>query len=221
VSFDHLIESATAGDESAWKELWDQVEDYLEPLVVELLGPRGHRVGDRRYVIAQVMERLRGDGMQRLRLFSEMRRANPQLEIKAWLAVLARRVCLETMRSTTPARQPSHDADEVMRRAVGVVPEPDLSALELWTQGARFDEIARELDLDVAHAERMVRSALDRVRQTLDVVAVLLRERSLAEHARKRRAECAQFEMMLAIGTAAQILDQHLIGCAECRAIRR
>jgi N-formylglutamate amidohydrolase len=108
-----------------------------------------------------------------------------------------------------------------MRRAVGVVPEPDLSALELWTQGASFDEIARELDLEAAHAERMVRSALDRVRQTLDVVAVLLRERSLAEHARQRRAECAQFEMMLAIGTAAQILDQHLSGCAECRAIRR
>jgi len=56
---------------------------------------------------------------------------------------------------------------EMLRYAAGAVPEPQLSALELWTQSASYDDIARELQIDggAAGAERLVRAALERLRR--------------------------------------------------------
>ncbi len=56
---------------------------------------------------------------------------------------------------------------EMLRYAAGVVPEQQLTALELWTQGASHSEIAAELQLadGVSGAERMVRAAIERLRR--------------------------------------------------------
>lgn len=56
---------------------------------------------------------------------------------------------------------------ELLRYASGSVPEPQLSALELWTEGASYDDIARELDLsgNADGAEKLVRAAIERLRR--------------------------------------------------------
>lgn len=55
---------------------------------------------------------------------------------------------------------------ELLRYAAGAVPEPGLSALELWTQSASYDDIARELEIDGADAaEKLVRAAIERLRR--------------------------------------------------------
>jgi len=56
---------------------------------------------------------------------------------------------------------------ELLRYASGVVPEQQLSALELWTVGAGYDDIARELDIvgGADGAEKLVRAAIERLRR--------------------------------------------------------
>jgi DNA-directed RNA polymerase specialized sigma24 family protein len=56
---------------------------------------------------------------------------------------------------------------EMLRYAAGVVPEPQLSALELWTQSASYEDIARELAIagGAESAERLVRAAIERLRR--------------------------------------------------------
>jgi DNA-directed RNA polymerase specialized sigma24 family protein len=56
---------------------------------------------------------------------------------------------------------------ELLRYAAGAVPEPQLSALELWTEGGTYDDIARELEIaDGADgAAKLVRAAIERLRR--------------------------------------------------------
>ncbi len=56
---------------------------------------------------------------------------------------------------------------ELLRYAAGNVPEPQLSALEMWTQSASYHDIARELALagGADEAERLVRAAIERLRR--------------------------------------------------------
>jgi hypothetical protein len=56
---------------------------------------------------------------------------------------------------------------ELLRYAAGAVPEPQLAALELWTEGASYDDIARELELAAGAdgAEKLVRAAIERLRR--------------------------------------------------------
>jgi DNA-directed RNA polymerase specialized sigma24 family protein len=56
---------------------------------------------------------------------------------------------------------------ELLRYATGAVPEPLLSALELWTEGATYDDIARELEVAGAAdgAAKLVRAAIERLRR--------------------------------------------------------
>jgi DNA-directed RNA polymerase specialized sigma24 family protein len=56
---------------------------------------------------------------------------------------------------------------ELLRYATGAVPEPQLSALELWTEGASYTDIARELELagGADGAEKLVRAAIERLRR--------------------------------------------------------
>ena len=73
--------------------------------------------------------------------------------------------------SKLPGERPPYTnrgtALEVLRYAAGTVPEPQLSALEMWAQSASFDEIARELTLPegATGAERLVRAAIERLRR--------------------------------------------------------
>jgi DNA-directed RNA polymerase specialized sigma24 family protein len=56
---------------------------------------------------------------------------------------------------------------ELLRYAAGAVPEPQLSALELWTEGASYEDISRELEIDggADAAEKLVRAAIERLRR--------------------------------------------------------
>lgn len=56
---------------------------------------------------------------------------------------------------------------EMLRYAAGSVPEPGLTALELWTQSASYEDIARELDIEggAGGAEKLVRAAIERLRR--------------------------------------------------------
>ena len=56
---------------------------------------------------------------------------------------------------------------ELLRYAAGAIPEPGLSALEMWTEGAGFEDIARQLELAEGSggAEKLVRAALERLRR--------------------------------------------------------
>jgi DNA-directed RNA polymerase specialized sigma24 family protein len=73
--------------------------------------------------------------------------------------------------SKLPAERPPMTnrgtALELLRYATGAVPEPQLSALELWTEGASYEDIARELQIDggAAGAEKLVRAAIERLRR--------------------------------------------------------
>jgi len=56
---------------------------------------------------------------------------------------------------------------ELLRYAAASVPEPQLSALEAWTEGASYADIARELELAEGDrgAEKLVRAAIERLRR--------------------------------------------------------
>jgi DNA-directed RNA polymerase specialized sigma24 family protein len=56
---------------------------------------------------------------------------------------------------------------ELLRYAADSVPEPQLSALELWTQGASYEDIARELAVaeGATGSEKLVRAAIERLRR--------------------------------------------------------
>jgi DNA-directed RNA polymerase specialized sigma24 family protein len=57
-------------------------------------------------------------------------------------------------------------ASELMRYAAATLPGPQVRALEMWLGGAAFEDIARELDQEEGKdAERLVRSALERLRR--------------------------------------------------------
>jgi DNA-directed RNA polymerase specialized sigma24 family protein len=56
---------------------------------------------------------------------------------------------------------------ELLRYATGTVGEPQLSALELWTEGASYADIARELEIagGAEAAEKLVRAVIERLRR--------------------------------------------------------
>jgi hypothetical protein len=159
-----LVSRATQGDDDAWRALFDHVEDVLEGYVgsPRFMGRLGQRVADRQNIIREVMERLRADSMQRLRLYLELQREQPNLDFESWVHVLARRVGNDYLARAKPAEEDAGASSESMRQAAEVVPEPALSALELWTLGSSYADIARELELDNAsEAERLIRNALE------------------------------------------------------------
>ena len=57
-------------------------------------------------------------------------------------------------------------ARELLQFAAGVVPEPQVRALQLWAHGESFDDIATTLELASARdAEKSVRAAIERLRR--------------------------------------------------------
>jgi DNA-directed RNA polymerase specialized sigma24 family protein len=203
VQLEALVARAADGDATAWRDLWEDVEPWLIKLVgnPRFLGRVGQRDDDRNNIILEVMARLHADGFNRLTLFVDTRRTNPNLKFKTWLRVVAKRVGIDYLRGhqnyvdrrrdpnrgstpgewiepgtlPSPSRMPGErppmtnrgTALELLRYAAGSVPEPQLSALEMWTQSASYDEIARELEIidGPGGAERLVRAAIERLRR--------------------------------------------------------
>ncbi|MFT3695977.1 MAG: hypothetical protein QM831_22765 [Kofleriaceae bacterium] len=191
---EQLVERTVGGEVAAWRVLWAEVEPWLEKIVASprFLGRVGQRDDDRSNILVEVMARLHADGFHRLRLYIETRRATPTLKFKPWLRVVTKRVGIDYLRGhenyrdqrsnpqwiepgTLPpesqlsgVRPPvtnQNTALELLRYATGAVPEPLLSALELWTSGASYDDIARELEISVGESQKHVRAALERLRR--------------------------------------------------------
>ncbi len=203
VQLEVLVERAARGEAVAWRELWEDVEPWLEKVVgsPRFLGRVGQREDDRSNIMLEVMARLHSDGFHRLKLYVETRHSTPQLKFKTWLRVVAKRVGIDYLRGhqnyidrrrdpnrgstpgqwVEPGTLPPHSelagerppmtnrgtALELLRYAAGSVPEPGLSALELWTQSASFEDIARELEIEggAGGAEKLVRAAIERMRR--------------------------------------------------------
>lgn len=150
---------------------------------------------DRRNIVLEVMARLRDDGFRRLHVYLASKETHTDLRFGQWLTVVARRIAIDYVRAhdeyvdrrrrsagdawivpgTLPpssrlggARPPITRrclAVEMLRYASDVLSADQRSVLELWIHGVGHAEIARMHDVEVEHAERLVRSALMRLRK--------------------------------------------------------
>ena len=190
-----LVVAAAGQNEPAWQRLWAAIEPPLSKIIAQprFLGRLGQREDDRRNIVVQVMARLRADDFHRLRLYLEAREGNPRLRFLSWLRVVAKRVGIDYMRahpdyirspdnpawidpktlppaSQIPGPRPPvtiiNTANKLLDFARNVLPQEQYHALELWTQDAGFDAIARDLGLaDARDAEKMVRAVRERLRR--------------------------------------------------------
>jgi DNA-directed RNA polymerase specialized sigma24 family protein len=96
-----LVRDVLAGDEAAWKRLWQAVEPRLYALLrrPHLLGRLSQSEDDCRNIVVEVMARLRADGYARLAQFAAARRASPALPFLGWLFVVAKRVAVDYLRA--------------------------------------------------------------------------------------------------------------------------
>jgi hypothetical protein len=166
---EHLVVAAAAGQPAAWAAFAAALEPWLARLVADprFVGRVGQGELDRHHIVQEVMNRLSDDGFARLRLYLEARRENPRLALRTWLRVVAKRAGVDYARGATGPRLQTErvTAAQLMRRAAGVVPEPQLSALEMWVQSVDYPDIARALELaDAAAAEQLVAAALTSLR---------------------------------------------------------
>jgi len=184
---DALVVAAAASDERAWQALWSAIEPPLARIVAQprFLGRIARRADDCRDIVVAVMARLRADDFHRLRSYLDAKRDNPRLGFFTWLRVVAKRVGVDYLRAhpeyvrgdtrwidleTLPPpsqlvgeRPPMTNraaAQEVMRADL---PDDQRRALELWSRGESFAEIARALGVD--NAEKIVRAAIERLRR--------------------------------------------------------
>ena len=95
-----LVPLAAQGNPDAWQRLWNALEPQLSRLVAHprFLARLGQREDDRRNIVVEVMARLRADDFQRLWVYLEARRDNPQLRLMTWLRVVAKRVGIDYLR---------------------------------------------------------------------------------------------------------------------------
>lgn len=204
-----LATRAATGDAGALDAFAAAIEPWLVTLVEDqaFVGRLGQRPEDRDTIVSEVISRVTANDAKRLKLYVEMRPAD--LDVRAWLRVVANRVGLDYMTwqdntsSIAGRSKPSPIALELLLHAAGAVAEPALSALELWAQGASTTAIARELDLDEDAAEELVRAALERVR--------------VAETARAADTKCRGL-VDLESKTALEI-GQHVAECSACRLV--
>jgi DNA-directed RNA polymerase specialized sigma24 family protein len=192
-----LVSRVIAGDPLAWKELWRTVEPRLDTMLrrARFLGPLAGNEDARRDIVLAVMDALQADGHGRLHRFAEARAENPALSFFAWLAVVARRLAIDSMRrrdgyidrraedrggewvrsetlpadSQLPGERPPF-TNRVQARRVLDIAETLLGpeqhrALSAWSAGHGFDEIGGALGVSERHAERLVRAALERLRR--------------------------------------------------------
>lgn len=167
---ERVIVCAAEGDEDAWAELCDHTERLLAKVIAHprFLNRVGQRESDRRNILVEVVARLYEDNFHRLKLYLEAKQQTPQLRFKTWLRILAKKAGIDYVLGETAngTSRGGSGASELLRHAAGTVPEPQLSALELWVQSASYDEIARELELSGSEeAKQLVNMATDILRR--------------------------------------------------------
>jgi DNA-directed RNA polymerase specialized sigma24 family protein len=97
---DALVKATLAGEESAWRELWQAVEPslYAKLRRPQVLGRLSQSEDDCRNIVVEVMGRLRVNDFGRLRQFAEAQQQNPAVPFMGWLLVVAKRVAIDYLR---------------------------------------------------------------------------------------------------------------------------
>lgn len=201
---DELVQRAAAGDAKAWDALWDELEPWLSGVVAH-----------RRNIVIEVIARMRANNFERLKLFLAARTTSPELDLREFLRVTAKRASIDTARRVHERTQPAIVL-RILECAAKQLHEPALSALELWVQGLSLEAIAGELALfSVDEARALVDTAMTQVAHELvhDEVAA---QRRAAEAAHAQELACARYELLIAAG---RTLDEHLRLCAPCRGV--
>jgi len=171
-----------------------------------IAGPLSERTEERRNIVLLVMDRLRADGFRRLRLFLDSARSRPGSSFRSWLATVTARTAIDYVRAhpeyadlrgrkggerwvrlvaMRDVHEPRSSLDPekaataaaVLERAQSSLRPDQLAALLLWLQGERSSAIADQLELDdPADADRLVRSALKRLRDHFRTNPTVVRE---------------------------------------------
>jgi len=183
---DALVVAAAERDERAWQALWAAIEPSLAHIVAQprFLGRGARRDDDRRDILVAVMARLRADDFLRLRSYLDAKRANPRLAFLTWLRVVAKRVGVDYLRAhpeyvrgdarwielhTLPPASELGERPPITNRATARelleadLPSDQRRALELWSRGETFEDIARALG--ASDGEKLVRAAIERLRR--------------------------------------------------------
>jgi DNA-directed RNA polymerase specialized sigma24 family protein len=189
-----LVERSRGGDEDAWAALWLALAPVVEDVARRgrVTGRLSRCPDGRRDIVVQVMGALRGDGFRILAELGE-RLACRDGSFRGWLSTMARNAAVSHVRAhpeylgTVPGRAgrwarhvpiPASLEDErppmsrqievrrIVARCPDVLEPAQLDALSGWLRGDDFAEIAVALHLDggAGAAERLVRSALERLR---------------------------------------------------------
>lgn len=195
-----LLLRAASGDEPAW--------DALCPLLERRLS----QMRDVRNIVIEVIARLRANQFERLKLYLHARTQTPGLALETWLRVVAKRAGMGDVRGERTERTAEHSVRQLLANAAMRLPEPQLSAIELFVEGVPLETIAEELELDD------VASTIVELTHWLscEFVGDLVAERRRAEAARRRELSCARFELVIAACSAGTYLDEHLRHCAPC-----
>ena len=191
-----LIHRAVGGEAAAWHELWRLAEPVIWVVTGrwQALGPLCKDAEERREVVLRVMEKLRDGDFRRLRSFAASDGAASEPAFRAWLSVVATRVCIDHVRahpenvdgrgrrgderwakliSLDDAPELADDRDghgsatalRLLDRARQELSVEQLTALYLWLDGVDLTAIARRIGSpDERAALRLVRAALKRLR---------------------------------------------------------
>jgi DNA-directed RNA polymerase specialized sigma24 family protein len=193
---ERLRADAVAGDEGAWRTLFERLHPGVERRVRGSRSFAGFRRSedDVREVVTAVFERLRRDRHRALRLCQEWLGRHADKTFDDWLSIVTTNVLRDYVSARLGAGEPTFDAgiaaDDLEPAAVGrrrmgsatltsarqlgavakAKLSPDqLAVLDDWLQGFDFDEVAARHGVpDGRAAERIVRAALARVRRHVD-----------------------------------------------------
>lgn len=215
---------AASGDEAAWDALTTALEPWLSHVVAQ---QRGVDRSELRNIVSDVLASMRANHFERLKLYLDVRERTRGLTLHGWLRVVAQRAGIDDARGDRTG-PPSATVHEVLASAAMQLPEPQLSALELWVEGMPLEAIAGELGLgDAASTRTLVELAIAQLtrRQSCEsckLVLELVDARRSAEGDRRRQLSCARFELLVSVCSAAppgRWLEEHLRECAPCRGV--
>ncbi|MEZ4226557.1 MAG: sigma-70 family RNA polymerase sigma factor [Polyangiaceae bacterium] len=191
-----LARAASGGDAAAWHALWTEIEPIVWGITGkwQITGPMCRNEDDRREIVVRVMERLRADGLRRLRAVAASSALQRPGSFRAWVTTVATRVAIDYVRSRPEHLDPrnrgsgrrwvevlvgdeatlrSENADplrmaaaeQMLDRAKDLLTRDQMVALWYWLDGGDHEVIAHRMRLGSAqHAERLLRAGLKRLR---------------------------------------------------------
>jgi DNA-directed RNA polymerase specialized sigma24 family protein len=196
VELETLAQAAAHGDGAAWHALWSEIEPIIWGITGkwQITGPMCKSDDDRREIVVLVMERLRADGLRRLRAVTESGALSQSGAFRAWVTTVATRVAIDYVRSRPEHLDPRNrgsgrrwvevlvgdestlraestdpvrmaSAEQMLDRAKELLTRDQMVALWYWLDGGDHEVIAHRMRLPSSrHADRLLRAGLKRLR---------------------------------------------------------